>query len=115
MHQQDLYSKEDVSYNCVNYVINETNNICAEKIKASTKTDKCEKSSGDDSTHDSEHHHDNQHQQGGLGQHLHLADAGEEGGDEAGLEAPLASLLVVSQPLLLCHLRQGGLVSISQF
>ena len=91
-------------YDCVNYVIKERKKICGQKIKASTEADKCEKSSGDKSGDDSEHHHDNQHQQGGLGQHLHLADAGEEGGDEAGLEAPLARLLVVSQPLLIRHL-----------
>ena len=90
----------------------ERSKICGEKIKAGTEADKCEKGSRDESADDREHHHDNQHQQGGLGQHLHLADAGEEGGDEAGLEAPLAGLLVVRQPLLLCHLRQGGLVSI---
>ena len=71
-----------VLYKCVNYVIKETNKICAHKIKASTEADQCEKSSGDKSGDDSEHHHDNQHQQG---QDLHLADAGEEGGDEAGL------------------------------
>ena len=103
-----------LSYNCLNYIIQERNKICAEKIRASTEADKCEKSSGDKSADDSEHHHDNQHQQGGLGQHLHLADAGEEGGDEAGLEAPLASLLVVRQPLFLRHLRQGGLVNIGE-
>ena len=71
-----------VSYKCVNYVIKETNKICAHKIEASAEADQCEKSNGDDSTNYSEHHHDNQHEQG---QHLHLADAGEEGGDEAGL------------------------------
>ena len=93
-------------------MIQERNKMRGEKIEASTDADKCEESSGDKGADDREHHHDNQHQQGGLGQHLHLADAGEEGGDEAGLEAPLAGLLVVRQPLLLCHLRQGGLVSI---
>ena len=92
--------------NCVKYVIQEKNKMCAEKIKASTEADKCDKSSEDKTADDSEHHHDNQHQQGGLGQDLHLADAGEEGRDEAGLKAPLASLLVVRQSLLLSHLRQ---------
>ena len=90
----------------------QTNKVCGQKIKSSAEAENCEESRGDKSGNDGEHHHDNQHQQGGLGQHLHLADAGEEGGDEAGLEAPLAGLLVVRQPLLLCHLRQGGLVSI---
>ena len=88
----------------------QTNKICGQKIKSSAEAENCEESRGDKSGNDGEHHHDNQHQQGGLGQHLHLADAGEEGGDEAGLEPPLARLLVVGQPLLLRHLRQQGLV-----
>ena len=95
---------------CVNNGMKQTNKICGQKIKSSAEAENCEESRGDKSGNDGEHHHDNQHQQGGLGQHLHLADAGEEGGDEAGLEPPLARLLVVGQPLLLSHLRQQGLV-----
>ena len=89
----------------------QANEVCGQKIKSSAEAENCEESRGDKNGNDGEHDHDNQHQQGGLGQHLHLANAGEEGGDEAGLEAPLARLLVVRQPLLLSHLRQDGVVS----
>ena len=70
---------------------------------SSTEAEKCKKAKRYKSGNDGYHHHDNEDQQGGLGQdqgglgldqHLHLADAGEERRDQARLETSLAGLLV---------------------